>query len=202
MHKTTYDKMNWFKNNYLNPEEPMTILDVGSLDTSDNNYNYKSIFENPKWDYKGLDFENGKNVDILVKDIYNWQEINNNSYDVIISGQLFEHLGFFWLTMNEIARVLKPGGICCIIVPSDGPKHGSSNIDCYRFKEDSMEFLAKYVDFNVLHISTNTSKESKPWNDTCLVAKKPGNSDNSINLEQRINNLESKLDTLIKKYDI
>lgn len=104
--------------------------------------------------------------------------------------------------MNEIARVLKPGGICCIIVPSDGPKHGSSNIDCYRFKEDSMEFLAKYVDFNVLHISTNTSKESKPWNDTCLVAKKPGNSDNSINLEQRINNLESKLDTLIKKYDI
>ena len=118
MHKTTYNKMNWFKNTYLNPDEPMKILDVGSLDTTHTNFNYRSIFENPKWDYNGLDFENGKNVDILVNDIYNWIEISNNSYDVIISGQLFEHLGFFWLTMDEIARVLKPGGLCCIIAPS------------------------------------------------------------------------------------
>ena len=73
---------------------------------------------------------------------------------------------------------------------------------CYRFKEDSMEFLAKYVDFNVLSISTNVSKESAPWYDTCLVAKKPGNlNDNTLNLEQRMNNLESKLDILIESFD-
>ena len=197
MHKTTFNKMNWFKENYLNTDEKLSILDVGSLDNSGDNYNYGSIFDSPKWDYTGLDFVNGPNVDIVVEDIYNWMEIPDNSYDVVISGQLFEHLGFFWLTMGEIDRVLKPGGFCCIIAPSGGPKHGADT-DCYRFQEGGMEFLAKYVDFKVLHISTNNSEEAKPWCDTCLVARKSGIlTSESANLEQKINNLENKMNILI-----
>ena len=132
MHKSSYDKMNWFKNNYLNTKNYLKILDIGSLDTSGNNYNYKSIFNEAKWSYEGLDFINGNNVDIFIEDIYNIREIDDDSYDVVISGQLFEHLGFFWLTMGEISRILKPGGFCCIIAPSGGPKHGIEEHDCYR----------------------------------------------------------------------
>ena len=106
MHKTTHNKMKWFKDTYLNKNESLEILDVGSLDTSGKNFNYKSIFNENNWNYTGLDFQNGKNVDILVDDIYNWFEIEDNSYDVIISGQLFEHLEYFWLAMGEIERVL------------------------------------------------------------------------------------------------
>ena len=188
--------MLWFKNIYLNSSSDLDILDIGSLDTSGKNYNYKSIFDSPNWNYVGLDFINGANVDILVDDIYNIIEIQDNSYDVIISGQLFEHLEFFWITMSEIERILKPGGFCCIIAPSGGPKHGNSD-DCYRFYEDGMAALARYVGFEILHVSTNFSDEAKPWCDTCLVAKKSNsNSKDFFELEQRIDNIEHKLDEI------
>lgn len=71
MHKSSHDKMSWFKNTYLNDNDFLDILDVGSLDTSGTNYNYKSIFNSFNWTYQGLDFEKGANVDIVVDDIYN-----------------------------------------------------------------------------------------------------------------------------------
>ena len=197
MHKSSYDKMNWFKNNYLNTKNYLKILDIGSLDTSGNNYNYKSIFNEIKWSYEGLDFINGNNVDIFIEDIYNIREIDDDSYDVVISGQLFEHLGFFWLTMGEISRILKPGGFCCIIAPSGGPKHGIEEHDCYRFYEDGMRALANYVNFDVLHASVNSSRDAQPWCDACLVAKKKGDlDDSSENVEDRLFILENKLSTL------
>lgn len=197
MHKSSYEKMCWFRENFLDDMEYLKILDIGSLDTSNTNFNYKSIFNNNKWIYEGLDFENGNNVDILIDNIYNIPEIKSDSYDVVISGQLFEHLKFFWLTMGEIKRILKPGGVCCIIAPSDGPDHGISN-DCYRFSEDGMKALATYVNFDVLHVSTNKSDEAKPWNDTCLIAQKRDsfNHPNS-DINERISLLENKMDDLI-----
>lgn len=86
MHKSSHDKMSWFKNTYLNDNDFLDILDVGSLDTSGTNYNYKSIFNSPNWTYHDLDFEKGDNVDIVVDDIYNWYEVEDNSYDVVVSG--------------------------------------------------------------------------------------------------------------------
>ena len=198
MHKSSHNKMLWFKNIYLNSSDSLNILDIGSLDSTGENFNYRSIFKNPNWKYVGLDYIDGDNVDILTEDIYNICEIENNSYDVIISGQLFEHLEFFWLTMNEIKRILKPEGVCCIIAPSGGPKHGVSKHDCYRFYEDGMAALARYVDFEVLHVSTNYGDYAKPWADSCLVAKKPyAYKEMNEELENRINNLEDKLDQIL-----
>ena len=199
MHKTTYDKMLWFKNTYLNSSNDLDILDIGSFDATGKNYNYKSIFDLPNWNYVGLDVIDGANVDILVEDFYNISEIEDNSYDVVISGQLFEQLEFFWITMSEIDRILKPGGFCCIIAPSGGPKHGSLGHDCYRFYEDGMAALARYVDFEMLHVSTNYSDDAKPWCDSCLVAKKPNsNNGDFVELENRINNVENKLDEILR----
>lgn len=198
MHKSTYNKMLWFKNIYLNSSDPLNILDIGSLDNTGKNYNYRTIFDNSNWNYTGLDYIDGDNVDILVDDIYNIYEISDDSYDVIISGQLFEHLEFFWITMTEIERILKPGGICCIIAPSGGPKHGSFEPDCYRFYEDGMAALARYVDFEVLHVSTNSDDDAKPWCDTCLIAKKPHTYvELTDKLNKRIDDLENKLDQIL-----
>lgn len=198
MHKNSYSKMEWFKRTYLNVANNLKILDVGSLDGQD--YNYSSIFDEKNWDYYGLDIQAGNNVDIVVTDIYNWFEIEDNSYDVVISGQFFEHLEFFWLTMSQIERVLKPGGYVCIIVPSNGPKHGGDMPNCYRFYEDGLRAMAKYVDLEVLHSSVDTREEANPWNDACLVAQKSGSvtSDDTQQLEERINNLEGKLDSILE----
>lgn len=197
MHKSSYNRMSWFKNMYLNDFDTLNILDVGSLDDTGSNFNYKSIFNKSNWNYVGLDFNGGNNVDLLVRNIYHWDEINDNSYDVVICGQLLEHLAFFWIIMSEINRVLKSGGFCCIIAPSSGPKHGSITFDGYRFTGDGMKALAESVDFDVLYYSTNENEDSKPWHDSCLIARKKGHllhDDEEINI--KIKNIEEKLDNL------
>lgn len=190
--------MEWFSKTYLNSGENLEILDVGSLDNS-GKYNYSDIFKKRKWNYTGLDIQSGPNVDIVVKDIYYWFEIDDESYDVIISGQFFEHLEFFWLTMSQIERVLKPGGYVCIIAPSAGPKHGGDMLNCYRFYEDGLRAMAKYVDLEVIHASVDSREEAKPWYDACLVARKSDflGFDDTRDLESRMNNLEEKLDKII-----
>ena len=198
MHKNSHSKMEWFKNTYLNLSDKLNILDVGSLDKK-GNYNYSDVFDEENWTYTGLDYEDGNNVDIVVSDIYNWLEIEDSSYDVIISGQLFEHLEFFWLTMYQIERVLKPGGYVCIIAPSSGPRHGGNTPNCYMFYEDGMRAMAKYVNLEVLHASVDEREEAKPWNDACLVARKSGTllNENLSEVEERMNKLERKLDSIL-----
>lgn len=202
MHKNSHSKMEWFKNTYLNISSNLDILDVGSLDGK-GNYNYSDIFNEKNWKYVGLDIQAGNNVDIVVSDIYNWFEIKDNTYDVVISGQFFEHLEFFWLTMLQIERVLKPGGYVCIITPSNGPKHGGDMLNCYRFYEDGLRAMAKYANLNVLHASVDNREEAKPWYDACLVAHKTNNitTEDPKVLEDRINNLEGKLDSILEILD-
>ena len=200
MHKNSYSKMKWFKDTYLSKEKKLEILDVGSLDHS-GEYNYRNIFNEENWNYTGLDIQAGNNVDIVVSDIYNWYEVEDNSYDVVISGQFFEHLEFFWLTMNQIERVLNPGGLLCIIVPSAGPKHGGKMLNCYRFHEDGLKAMAKYVDFEIINATVDTDENTKPWFDACLIAKKTGLKGlaNTKDIENRMNNLELKLDKLLER---
>ena len=190
MHRNSYRKMEWFKNTYLHKSNKLDILDVGSLDGK-GTFNYSTLFNETNWTYTGLDIEGGNNVQIIVTDIY-------NSYDVIISGQFFEHLEFFWLAMIQIERVLKPGGYLCIIVPSAGPNHGGDMPNCYRFHEDGLKAMAKYVDLEVLHASVDNRSEANPWNDACLVARKRVDvAFEKSNLEERVNNLENKLDLIL-----
>lgn len=198
MHENSHSKMEWFKNTYLNTTDNLEILDVGSLDGK-GDFNYSDIFEEQNWNYTGLDIQGGNNVNIVVADIYNWIEIEDNSYDVIISGQFFEHLEFFWLTMSQIERVLRPDGYVCIIAPSNGPKHGGNMLNCYRFHEDGLRAMAKYVDLEVLHASVDSREEAKPWYDACLIAHKSGSviTEDTRELENRMNNLEEKLDTIL-----
>lgn len=196
MHKNSHSKMEWFKNTYLNKNDKLKILDVGSFDKI-GNYNYRNIFNEENWSYTGLDIKKGPNVDLIVIDIYNWFEIKDNTYDVIISGQFFEHLEYFWLTMNEIERVLKPGGYVCIIAPSAGHRHSEDMLNCYRFHEDGLKAMAKYVELEIDHVSVDNRPEAKPWLDACLIAhKKENTSENVEELKMQIEELENKLQEL------
>ncbi len=196
MHKSSIMKMEYFKNNYLNPSDKLKILDIGSFDKT-GDYNYGMILNEENWTYTGLDLREGNNVDIIMKDPYYWEDVEDASFDVVISGQALEHAEFFWKTMEEINRVLKPGGLCCIILPSDGPVHRNP-VDCYRFTEEGAISLARYVKFDILESGTNTDKVSHPWYDSFIIAKKPDINAKS-ELENRINNIEDKLDLILEK---
>lgn len=198
MHRSSFLKMEYFKKNYLNPNDELKILDVGSFD-KDGNYNYGLILNGEKWTYHGLDLKEGNNVDIVVENPYNWEEVDDESYDVIVSGQAFEHIEFFWLTLEQIKRVLKPNGLFCLIVPSSGPVHRNP-YDCYRFNEDGMKAMAKYINLEVLEAGTRTDNVNQ-WNDSHLIAKKP-ESTSLDDLEKKMDSLENKLDYIMSKLDI
>lgn len=178
MHKSSMLRMKWFVNNYalkINKEK-IKVLDVGSYDI---NGSYKQLFSNKKFEYLGLDMEEGPNVDITLKNPYNWSEIETDSFDILISGQTFEHTEFFWITLSEMARVLKKDGLLCLIAPNQASEHRHP-VDCYRFFSDGMIALARYVSLEPLHAHTNCAPVSNQshWYsetnaDTVLVAKKP-----------------------------
>ena len=196
MHNSSMMKMEYFKNTYLNPSDELKILDIGSFDKT-GDFNYGIILNEEKWTYSGLDLQEGNNVDIVIKDPYNWEEIKNETFDVVISGQTFEHVEFFWITMEEIKRIMKPGGLCCIIVPSTGPVH-KNPYDCYRFNENGVRSLAKCVKFDILESGTTEDSSSHPWYDSFVIARKPGTY-NVTELEDKIDNIENKLDLILNE---
>ena len=75
--------MKWFVDNYASKiEGKIKVLDVGSFDV---NGTYKPLFEENKYEYFGLDMESGANVDIVLKNPYNWSEIETDSFEIVIS---------------------------------------------------------------------------------------------------------------------
>lgn len=171
MHRSSFFSMQKFKTNYLKNIENLKILDIGSYDSSGDSFNYGTIFNEDTWEYVGMDLKEGPNVDLVVSDVYVWEEIPNESFDVVISGQAFEHMEFFWKAIEEVTRILKNGGYCCIIVPSSGPVH-KNPVDCFRFTSDGMAEIGKYAGLEILESYTNTTEESSPWYDSVLIAKK------------------------------
>ena len=176
MHKSSRDNMLAFRKKYLDSKknEALLILDLGSLNV---NGSYREYFDISPWTYQGIDMSPGKNVDIVLRDPYNWREIKSNSADAVISGQAFEHIEFFWLTMLEILRVLKPGGLCCLIAPSSGPEHRYP-VDCWRFYPDGFVAVARFSSLEVLSVYCQKKPTGYPdgsdiWQDTVLVCRKP-----------------------------
>lgn len=180
MHKASVLRMEWFLSNFATKlkSDRVRILDVGSYDV---NGSYKYMFDASKYDYVGMDIAAGPNVDIVFENPYNWTEIETDSFDIVISGQTFEHTEFFWVTIAEMARVLKKGGLLCIIAPHGLPQHRHP-VDCYRFFPDGMVAMARYVCLDVLHAHTDCAPAdnydywfSKSGADSMLVAQKPYN---------------------------
>lgn len=173
MHKNSLINMKNFIDKYIDFSRKQKILDLGGQNI---NGSYKSLFPSEKTEYVCCDMVKNDGVDVVLKNPYNWGGLNSNSFDVVISGQTFEHVEYIWVTIMEIARVLKSGGLCCIIAPSSGYRHGYP-LDCWRFYEDGMRALAQYAHLEVLEIYTQRDRLNYPdfdpvWQDSVLICKK------------------------------
>lgn len=179
MHQSSFHIITRFRElvdkNY--PQSGIEVLDVGSYGV---NGTYKEIFSDTvKYHYTGLDVNAGPNVDYVPADPYNWPELPDESFDVIISGQAFEHIEHPWLIMEEMSRVLKKNGLICIVAPSRGPEH-KYPVDCWRYYPDGFRALAKWVDLQVIDAKTNWGKSgfddgSDQWGDSFCILYKPEN---------------------------
>lgn len=172
MHDSSRRLMKDFIDRYLSAEDRNSILDVDSLSVCGS---YRDFIK-PNWTYIGLDASAGPNVDFVPEDVYHWSELKDESFDVVISGQAFEHIEFPWETIREISRVLKNGGFACIIAPSSGKEHRYP-LDCYRYYPDGMRALAKWGKLDVLECYAERDPAKYPfmnkqWQDCILIAQK------------------------------
>lgn len=134
------------------------VLDVGGADV---NGSYRALFKD--CDYTTLDFH-GADINVTG---HQWPPMP--LFDAVISGQTLEHDPAFWLTMGNMARVLRPGGILILIVPGAGAIHRHP-VDCWRFLPDSMRALATWAGLELLGVTQGTTP---PWRDLGGVMRKP-----------------------------
>jgi SAM-dependent methyltransferase len=172
MHQNSIDHMRRLVERYLDRDADLLIGDIGSFDY---NGSYRALFDSPKWRYMGIDLDRGPNVDHVLESPYRFPMADGH-FDVIVSGQAFEHVKFFWLTWMEMVRTLKPGGLIFLIAPSRGPEHRYP-VDCWRFYPDGYRALAEYAKVDVLEAHTDWGAypfaKGRIWGDTVGVFAKP-----------------------------
>lgn len=179
MHDSSMLRMECFVKKYCvqcsTENRKKRVLDVGSYDV---NGTYKSLFSEAGFEYIGLDMSAGPNVNVVPDDMYNWEIIENESFDYIISGQAFEHIEYPWLTIREMKKKLKEDGLICIIAPNGLAEHRYP-VDCWRFYSDGMKALANWCNLEVIEVSVggvpdlySSMKFDDMWNDVCVVACK------------------------------
>lgn len=163
MHLSSLIEMKKFFNKYVSNEK-IIIVDIGSYNV---NGSYKRLIKSNN-KYIGIDIEEGPNVDVVLNYQYKLP-FEDNSIDIVISGQAFEHMEYPWLMICEIKRVLKPNSYACIIAPSNGMMH--YKIDCYRYFPDGMKALCKWSGLECIDCYLNENKTNK-WVDCVLIASK------------------------------
>ena len=112
MHASSFENMLKCYKRYISgtkfEEQPLVeVLDIGGADV---NGTYRSIFADTKFRYRTADVESNSGVDVVLTDPYSLP-IDDRSIDIVISGQAFEHIEFFWQTFSEMVRILKPDGL-------------------------------------------------------------------------------------------
>ncbi len=103
-------------------------------------------------DYKTLDVSADYGPDV-VGDIHAIP-LSENSVDGVICRSVLEHVERPWDAVREIHRILKPGGLAFIQVPSIYPYHARKGVGAYpdywRFFEDSLRLM--FRDFSDIQI--------------------------------------------------
>jgi SAM-dependent methyltransferase len=163
VHPTALSYCAKFFNAYASRESGVDIVEIGSQDV---NGSLRDVA--PKnCRYVGLDFAEGKGVDIILKDPYSFP-LEDASADIVVSSSCFEHSEFFWLTFLEGLRVLRPHGVMYINAPSNGLYHRHPS-DNWRFYPDAGKALIAWSRRNGHNSSLLESfigwQEGGLWND-------------------------------------
>lgn len=92
------------------------------------------------WDT--LDISHGRahpSLTFVTDDEYRFP-VDSDAYDIVVSGQVIEHVRQIWRWMREVARVCRPGGRVVTICPVTWPYH-EDPVDCWRIYPEGMNAL-------------------------------------------------------------
>ena len=101
-------------------------------------------------EYIGTDFQEGLDVDI-VSDIHSLSDtFGKNSFDVLISCSVYEHVRNPWIATAEISKIMRPKGIVFTSTHNTFPIHAHP-YDYWRYTRESLNVLfGEELKFNCL----------------------------------------------------
>jgi SAM-dependent methyltransferase len=153
MHQSAFDHIRSAFERFHDRDGHKVAVDIGSRAVSGHVLTHRTIVEEHGLSYTGLDVVAGPNVDVIMRKPYRLP-LKSRSADVVLCGQVFEHVPYFWVTFLEMARILKPGGLILLSAPSRGHRH-SPPTDCWRFYPDGMLALGGFARLEVLYAHTD-----------------------------------------------
>jgi SAM-dependent methyltransferase len=126
-----------------------TALEVGSRNV---NGSVRQFFDGT---YVGVDMAEGDGVDVVAR--ADRLPFNDASFEVVVSTEMLEHDPFFWLSMQEMGRVLAPGGMLLVTARGIGYPHHEFPSDYWRFTVDALEHLFRYAGLDPVEVVADPS---------------------------------------------
>ena len=126
-----------------------SVIEVGSRNV---NGSVREFF-NGGW-YVGVDMQDGTGVDMVARG--DNLPFDDATFDVAISTEMLEHDPFPWLTIPEMARVVRPGGYVILTCRGVGFHDDPNPKDYWRFTVDSITHLFELAGLEPLEVMPDT----------------------------------------------
>lgn len=141
------------------------IIEVGSYDVAGS---LRPIIESWKpAEYIGIDLEMGPGVDIVLKAEDITREFGKESFNMVISTEVLEHVRDWREVISNIKNVCKPHGIMLISTRSFGYGYHAYPYDFWRYELEDMKEI--FSDCEILALEKDPQSPG-----VFIKAKKPG----------------------------
>ncbi len=145
MHKNSRLLFQEYARTYFEPG--LSVLEIGpDRDPS----TYRQLAGGPFAIWDTLDFAGRQDVDLTYRTTSEYDfPVADDTYDIVFSAQVIEHVRKIWRWMPEVARVCRPGGLVITINPVSWHYH-ESPVDCWRIYPEGMRALSEDAGLEVL----------------------------------------------------
>lgn len=124
------------------------VLEVGSYNVNGSMREY-GLSLAPR-EYIGVDLSEGNCVDRVVNAESLVKEFGKNSFDVVISTEMLEHVVNWKPVIANMKQVVKPGGVILITTRSQGFPFHEWPVDAWRFEVEDMKKI--FSDFDIVTV--------------------------------------------------
>ena len=129
------------------------VVEVGALDVNGSLRSYVESLAPGR--YLGLDIELGPGVDEVVDAGELVARYGAESFDVLITTEMLEHVRDWPRIVSNLKRVVRPGGHLLLTTRSPGFPYHAHPYDFWRYTPDDMRQI--FSDFEILTVESDTA---------------------------------------------